>query len=82
MAVVVRPAANFRWPVVEHLEQLTQQIRAYDRQREELCAGHHPETALLRQVGGGPGAETGLRAGARGPCPVSPQPLAGGVLGA
>lgn len=39
-------------PVLEHLEQLTQQIRGYDRQLEELCAGRYPEPALLRQVGG------------------------------
>jgi transposase len=38
--------------VLEHLARLTQQIRAYDRQIEQLCRGAYPETALLRQVGG------------------------------
>jgi len=39
-------------PVFQHLEQLTQQIRMYDRQLEQLCAESYPETTLLRQVGG------------------------------
>jgi transposase len=39
-------------PVLEHVARLTQQIRAYDRKIEQLCAGPYPETAVLRQVGG------------------------------
>lgn len=39
-------------PVFHHLAQLTQQVRAYDRELERLGAERYPETAVLRQVGG------------------------------
>lgn len=39
-------------PVLDVTESLTQRIREYDRQVEELSATEFPETALLRQVHG------------------------------
>lgn len=39
-------------PVVELIQRLTQQIRAYDRQVEEISATRYPETASLRQISG------------------------------
>jgi len=39
-------------PVLQHLERLTQVIRAYDRQLEQLCAERYSETMVLRQIGG------------------------------
>ncbi len=38
--------------LVEMIAQLTQHIRALDRQIEEVSQSHYPETALLRQVTG------------------------------
>lgn len=42
---VLRPALD---PVVETIAMLTQQIRAYDRQIEQLCQDRYPETERLR----------------------------------
>lgn len=39
-------------PILEQIEGLTRQIRAYDRQIERICADRYPETALLTQVRG------------------------------
>lgn len=39
-------------PVVAQVAQVTQQIRAFDRQVEQLGREQYPETALLRQVPG------------------------------
>ncbi len=42
--------------VLDTIEQVSREIRAYDRRIEELCERSYPETALLRQVSGvGPG---------------------------
>jgi transposase len=38
--------------LVEVIAQLTQQIRALEREIEEICQQRYPETALLRQVTG------------------------------
>lgn len=45
---VLQPALG---PVLEHLERVTQQVRAFDRQIAELSTAY-PETAVLRQVPG------------------------------
>lgn len=45
----LRPAVI---PVLAHLAQVTQQIRAYDRQLAQLGTEAYPATALLRQVPG------------------------------
>lgn len=39
-------------PVLEMIRELTQQIRAYDRQIERLCEERYPEAELLRAVPG------------------------------
>jgi transposase len=39
-------------PVLRTLEQLTEQIRAYDRSIDHLCKEGYPETELMRQVKG------------------------------
>jgi len=39
-------------PVLELLEHVSQQIRAYDRRIEQLSRQQYPETERLRQVGG------------------------------
>ncbi len=39
-------------PVLETIASLTQQIRAYDRQIEQLCQIHYPETKLLSKPSG------------------------------
>ena len=39
-------------PLVEQIASLTQQIRSYERQIEQLAKTVHPETACLRQVQG------------------------------
>jgi transposase len=39
-------------PVLESIGELTARIRAYDREIEQLCAEHYPETERLRQVAG------------------------------
>lgn len=44
-----RPAVG---PVLEHLTQVTQQIRGYDRQLAHLATNAYPETEPLRQVAG------------------------------
>jgi transposase len=45
----VRPGLE---PVLETIEGLTRQIRAFDRQIDDLCAQRYPETDQLRQVKG------------------------------
>lgn len=45
----VQPAVG---PVLEHIGQVTQQIRGYDRQLAHLAAAAYPETGALRQVAG------------------------------
>lgn len=45
----MRPALN---PLLVMLEQLTQEIRAYDRQVEKLASESYPETGALMQVAG------------------------------
>jgi transposase len=39
-------------PLLEMIESMTQQIRAYDRKIEELSEENYPETALMRAVTG------------------------------
>lgn len=39
-------------PLLQILSEMTQQIRAYDREVERQCQERYPETELLRQVGG------------------------------
>ena len=39
-------------PILDTIASLSQQIRAYDRQIEALCASMYPETKLLRNVSG------------------------------
>ena len=39
-------------PILETIASLTQQIREYDRQIEQLCQDNYPETKLLRKVSG------------------------------
>jgi transposase len=39
-------------PVLEHISQVTQQIRGYDRQLAHLASTEYPETGALRQVAG------------------------------
>ena len=39
-------------PLLELIGELTRQIRAYDRQIEQLCQRKYPQTELLRQVKG------------------------------
>jgi transposase len=39
-------------PLLTQIEQLTQQIRGYDRTLEQMAAEQYPATALLRQVPG------------------------------
>ena len=46
-------------PILESIQQLSSQIRAFDRQIEELCETRYPETTLLEQVKG-VGAVTAL----------------------
>lgn len=46
---VLQPALA---PVLETVAQLTQQIRAYDRQIETIATERYPETALLRAIPG------------------------------
>ena len=46
-------------PLLEVIAEMTEQIKGYDRQIEEACREHYPETELLRQVGG-VGAVTSL----------------------
>jgi transposase len=45
----LRPALQ---PMLEQIEQLTRQVRAYDRQIETLAAERYPETRLLTAVPG------------------------------
>ena len=45
----LRPALS---PILETIASLTQQIREYDRQIEQLCQDQYPETKLLRNVSG------------------------------
>lgn len=45
----LRPALD---PLVEQIEQLTRQIRSYDRQIETACRERYPETIVLQQVRG------------------------------
>lgn len=45
----LRPALS---PVVEIIQELTNRIRALDREIERLCEQEHAETAVLRQVAG------------------------------
>jgi transposase len=45
----LRPALQ---PMLEQIEQLTRQVRAYDRQVETLAAERYPETRLLTAVPG------------------------------
>lgn len=45
----VRPALE---PILETITELTQRIRAFDRDIEELCKTRYPETALFRQIKG------------------------------
>ena len=52
----LRPALS---PILETIASLTQQIREYDRQIEQLCQDQYPETKLLRNVSG-VGPITGL----------------------
>ena len=46
-------------PMLETIEQLTQEIRCFDRKIEEFCQTRYPETARIRQVQG-VGAVTAL----------------------
>ena len=39
-------------PILEQIGSLTQRIRDYDRQLEEISKERYPETDLLRQVEG------------------------------
>lgn len=39
-------------PLLDTLGEMTERIRAYDRQIEDLCQSRYPETKALRQVGG------------------------------
>jgi transposase len=39
-------------PILETIASLTQQIREYDLQVEQLCQDQYPETKLLRKVSG------------------------------
>ena len=39
-------------PLIETIDQLTRQLRAYDREIERVCATAYPETALLQQITG------------------------------
>jgi len=39
-------------PILETIASLTQQIREYDRQIEQLCQDQYPETKLLRKISG------------------------------
>ena len=39
-------------PILEQIGSLTERIRDYERQLEEICQEHYPETDLLRQVEG------------------------------
>lgn len=39
-------------PIVDQIEMLTEQIKAYDKQIEELCKTSYPETQCLRQIQG------------------------------
>ena len=39
-------------PLLDTLGEMTERIRAYDRQIEDLCQSRYPETKGLRQVGG------------------------------
>lgn len=41
-----------RGPILELLEQITAQIRAYDRELEALADANYPETQMMRQVTG------------------------------
>jgi len=45
----LRPALS---PILETIASLTQQIREYDIQVEQLCQDQYPETKLLRKVSG------------------------------
>jgi transposase len=45
----LRPALG---PILETIASLTQRIRDYERQLEEISKEHYPETELLRQVEG------------------------------
>lgn len=47
--VPLRPALG---PILEQIEQITAQIRAYDRQIQELGRNRYPETERMRQVVG------------------------------
>jgi transposase len=46
---VLRPALG---PILEQIGSLTERIRDYECQLEEICKEHYPETELLRQVEG------------------------------
>lgn len=46
---VLRPAL---FPILEMIEKLTEQIRAFNRDIEELCKKKYPETELLHRVAG------------------------------
>ena len=49
-------------PILDLIDQLTQQIRAYDRQIRQLCQTKYPETELMRQIRGvGPIASLTVR---------------------
>lgn len=39
-------------PIVETIDSLTRQIRAYDRQIEHLCRDQYPETLRLQEISG------------------------------
>lgn len=39
-------------PILELISEVTQRIRDYDRQIEQLCKEKYPETELMRQIGG------------------------------
>lgn len=40
------------WPILEMLKGVTREIRAYDREIEQIAAKHYPETRRLTQVAG------------------------------
>lgn len=39
-------------PILDSIASLTQQIKSYDREAEDLCDGIYPETKLMRRING------------------------------
>ena len=69
-------------PILEQIGSLTERIRDYDRQLEEISKERYPETDLLRQVEGSRAAYGAyLRAHLGGSLPLRKESLGGAYLG-